>query len=109
MLTTMTTEQALLVQRSFARVRPIADAVAGRFYARLFTLDPTLRRLFSDDLSDQRHAVMAMLQVVVAGFTARSASHTRLSDSSAPSPPATAWLERDYDTVGEALLSTLPG
>lgn len=49
----MTAEQKRLVQASFAKVQPIADAAAAMFYARLFELDPSVRPLFKTDLTEQ--------------------------------------------------------
>ncbi len=57
----MTPEQIALVQTSFAHVVPIADTAATLFYDRLFALDPTLRRLFPSDLTEQRHKLMTIL------------------------------------------------
>jgi hemoglobin-like flavoprotein len=61
----MTTDQATLVKTSFASIGPAADAVATRFYARLFALDPALRRLFHTDMREQRHKLMQMLAAIV--------------------------------------------
>ncbi len=55
----MTPDQTALVQTSFGRLAPQADAVASAFYARLFQIDPTLRALFPADLGPQRPAVAA--------------------------------------------------
>jgi len=35
-----------LVQSSFEKVKPIADAAAGIFYSKLFEIDPKLKPLF---------------------------------------------------------------
>lgn len=39
----ITPKQKQLVQTSFAKVVPISETAADLFYARLFTLDPTLK------------------------------------------------------------------
>src|SRR5690606_30860282 len=57
-----------LVQRSWAQVAPISDAAATLFYDRLFTLDPTLRALFKDDLREQKKKLMQTLRVAVDGL-----------------------------------------
>jgi hemoglobin-like flavoprotein len=98
--------QKALVQTSFAQVRPIADAAAALFYGRLFELDPTLRPLFKGDLKEQGRKLMEMLTLAVKGL-----------DRPEALLPALAALgrrhagygvnERDYETVGEALLWTL--
>jgi hemoglobin-like flavoprotein len=98
--------QKELVQKSFAQVRPIADAAAALFYRRLFELDPTLRPLFKGDLKEQGRKLMDMLGLAVKGL-----------DRPEALLPALAALGRrhagygvnkhDYETVGEALIWTL--
>ena len=53
--------QRRLVQRSFAKVEPTAEAVAELFYDKLFELDPGLRALFKTDLTQQGRKLMATL------------------------------------------------
>ncbi len=98
--------QKALVQTSFAQVRPIADAAAALFYRRLFELDPTLRPLFNGDMEEQGRKLMEMIGLAVKGL-----------DRPDTLLPALAALgrrhagygvsERDYETVGEALIWTL--
>jgi hemoglobin-like flavoprotein len=64
----MTPAQVADVQQSFAQLRPQADTVAAQFYQRLFTLDPSVRRLFPDDLTAQGRKLMDMLGLVVHGL-----------------------------------------
>jgi hemoglobin-like flavoprotein len=64
----MTPQQITLIQNSFARVRPIAATVARLFYHRLFELDPSLQRLFHDDMPAQGRKLMTMLGFIVAGL-----------------------------------------
>ncbi len=102
----MNTHQITLVQDSFAHVAPIADVVADLFYARLFELDPSLRRMFPNDLTEQKRKLMTTLTVVVNGLTRLEAL-----------VPAVQALGRrhagygvkpeHYQTVAEALLWTL--
>src|SRR5215510_9500698 len=65
---TMTDKQKVLVQESFEKVRPIADAAASLFYDRLFTLDPSLRALFRGDLKEQGQKLMQMIEIAVKGL-----------------------------------------
>ena len=98
--------QKALVQTSFAQVRPIADAAAALFYRRLFELDPELRPLFKGDMEEQGRKLMEMIGLAVKGL-----------DRPETLLPALAALgrrhagygvnERDYETVGEALIWTL--
>lgn len=101
-----TTREIELVQQSFAKVAPQAEAVAALFYQRLFELDSSLRPLFKSDLKDQGRKLMAMLTAVVNG----------LGQLEALVPTAQALARRHvvygvqpahYATVGAALLWTL--
>jgi hemoglobin-like flavoprotein len=64
----MDVRQVELVQASFAKVVPIADQAAVIFYAELFELDPSLRSLFKEDMSEQRRKLMSMLGMAVNGL-----------------------------------------
>ena len=64
----MTPHQIKLVQTSFAKVAPIAATAADLFYGRLFEIAPQVRRMFPDDLSEQKKKLMAMLGTVVGGL-----------------------------------------
>lgn len=65
----MTPTQIELVQDSFRSVLPIRDEAAAIFYRRLFTLDPTLKTLFShSDMPDQGRKLMVALAYVVNGL-----------------------------------------
>jgi hemoglobin-like flavoprotein len=60
--------QKKLVQESFAKVEPIAEAAAELFYNKLFELDPSLKALFKGDMKEQGRKLMATLKVAVAGL-----------------------------------------
>ncbi len=102
----MTRDQQTLVQTTFAKAAPQADAVATIFYDRLFALDPRLRVLFKADMAEQRRQLMAMI-----GTTVENLHQLDLI------MPAVRNLgmrhagygvtEADYDTVADALLATL--
>jgi hemoglobin-like flavoprotein len=102
----MTPQQIALVQDSFRKVVPIADTAAMMFYARLFELDPSLRKLFKGDMKKQGMMLMSMIASAVRGLT----------DQNALIPVLTALGRRHggygvvdghYTTVAEALLWTL--
>ena len=102
----MNPRQLELVQNSFPQVLPIAEQAAAMFYARLFTLDPTLRKLFKGDMQQQGVKLMQMMATAV---------HS-LDDLPALMPVLRQLGARhsrygvkpvDYDTVAEALLWTL--
>ncbi|MEP7156964.1 MAG: globin family protein [Betaproteobacteria bacterium] len=61
----MTPQHIHLVRKSFLLVVPIATTAAGLFYKRLFELDPTLRHLFREDMTEQGAKLMAMLGTAV--------------------------------------------
>ncbi len=65
----MTPHQISLVQTSFAKVVPIADTAADLFYGRLFEIAPEVRRLFPDDMTEQKKKLMAMLGTAVGSLT----------------------------------------
>ena len=102
----MTPQQIALVQDSFRKVVPIADTAATMFYARLFELDPSLRKLFKGDMKKQGMMLMSMIASAVRG----------LSDANALIPVLHALgrrhtgygvVDAHYTTVAEALLWTL--
>ena len=102
----MTPQQIDLVQSSFAKVVPIADAAAAMFYARLFEIAPQVKPLFHADMTEQGRKLMTTLGVVVNGL--------KNLDAIAPAAQALAVKHvvygvkaTDYAPVGEALLWTL--
>jgi hemoglobin-like flavoprotein len=102
----MTNDQIKLVQDTFRQVVPIAETAAQLFYARLFELDPDIELLFKGNLTEQGRKLMQMLGLAVNSL-----------DRMEQVLPAVRSLGRrhvtygvsnkDYDTVGEALLWTL--
>jgi len=102
----MTPDQIDLVQSSFAKVVPIADAAAGLFYGRLFEIAPQTKALFHGDMGEQGRKLMMTLGVVVNG----------LRDLDAVLPAARTLAVKHvsygvsaahYKPVGEALIWTL--
>ena len=102
----MTPEKISLVQSNWAAVEPIAPQAADLFYTKLFELDPALRKLFPEEMEDQKKKLMDMLAVAVKG----------LSKIEEIVPAVRALGERhvnygvtndQYPTVGAALLWTL--
>jgi hemoglobin-like flavoprotein len=102
----VTPAEVTLVQSSWNQVAPISQTAADLFYGRLFELDPSLRELFPEDLSEQKKKLMQTLAVCVNG----------LNDLGAIVPAVQALGQRHvgynvkdehYDTVAAALLWTL--
>jgi hemoglobin-like flavoprotein len=102
----MNQNQIQLVQESFEQVRPIANVAADLFYDRLFELDPDLRPLFKDDLSEQKHSLMTTLSFAVAGLNKPEKILPAVRQLGARHV-GYGVQEHHYQTVGAALLWTL--
>lgn len=102
----LTSRQITLIQRSFAKVEPIADAAADIFYKKLFEYDPSLRRMFKNDMKDQGRKLMAVLKVAVGSLNNLEQlvpTLRKLADRHA----GYGVKPEDYTPVGNALLYTL--
>jgi hemoglobin-like flavoprotein len=95
-----------LVQASFAQVQALGPQVATLFYARLFEIDPELRRLFKSDLGDQGQRLLAMLGQAVALLSQPERLLPVLRQLGARHQ-GYGVEARHYATVGQALLDTL--
>lgn len=102
----MTPEKIELVQSSFAKVVPIADAAAGLFYGRLFEIAPEVKPLFKGDMKEQGKKLMATLNVAVQSLTNLPALVPVLEKLAKGHVPYGVKPEH-YDKVGAALLWTL--
>ena len=102
----MTREQISLVRTSFEKIAPIAEKAAALFYAKLFDINPKLRGLFKGDVYEQGKKLMQVIAYAVENL-----------DQLAEIVPQVRALgarhggygvrDRDYETVGAALLWTL--
>ncbi len=102
----MTDEQINLIKTSFEKIRLISQHAADLFYAKLFDLDPKLRRLFHGDMKKQGQKLMQIiayavenleqLDEIIPQVRALGARHVGYGVE-----------ERDYESVGAALLWTL--
>ena len=95
-----------LVRRTFDLVVPISGVAADMFYERLFYMAPSLRRMFPEDMRDQKRKLIMMLAMAVNGL--------KNLDTLAPQLMAlgarhAGYGVKDYHykTVGEALIWTL--
>ena len=102
----MTNEQIKLVQESFRQIAPIAETAAQLFYARLFELDPDLELLFKGNLSEQGRKLMQMLALAVNSLD-RMEQLLPVVQSLGARHTGYGVRDKDYDTVGQALLWTL--
>jgi hemoglobin-like flavoprotein len=64
----VTSRQKTLVQDSFAALQPIVEDATALFYRRLFEIDPAVRRMFPEDLTNQRRKLAQMLTAAVKGL-----------------------------------------
>ena len=102
----MTPEQKHLVQTSFEKIAPLADLAGELFYARLFKLDPSLRSLFKGDIKEQAKKLMRMIATAVNGLDRMGELLPAVADLGRRHG-AYGVKDKDYDTVGSALLWTL--
>jgi hemoglobin-like flavoprotein len=82
------------------------EDVARLFYFRLFQLDPALRPLFKSDLVQQGQKLMAMLGTLISGLSRPEQVAPVLRDLGRRHA-GYGVQDRDYATVGTALLWTL--
>ena len=102
----MDREQIRLVQDSFRQLAPFADWAARAFYARLFELDPSLSTLFKGDICVQGRRLMQTLGLMVKSLDRMGQFLPTVRDLGALHI-GYGVQEKDYDTVGRALLWTL--
>src|SRR5262249_309786 len=102
----MTPKHISLSQRTFPHIRPQAETAATLFYTRLFTLDPSLRFLFTGNMQQQGAMLMRMLALAIDGL---HHPDTLVAPLQALGQRHVGYgvCARDYDTVGAALLWTL--
>lgn len=102
----MTPKQINLVQETWQLVLPIAPKAAEIFYDTLFELDPSLKPLFQNNITEQGKKLMTMLDTAV--------KLLNKPDQLIPAVQKLGVRHNDYgvipqhyDTVGAALLKTL--
>jgi hemoglobin-like flavoprotein len=102
----MTPKQVALVQVSWEKLQPAAEAVAKMFYGQLFNLDPSIRTMFKGDMKEQGGKLMSMISFAVSGLTRLEAIVPGLQ---ALGRRHAGYGVRDghYETVAAALLWTL--
>ena len=100
-----TDEQKHIVQSTFGQVKD-ADALAARFYARLFATDPSTQPLFHGDMKAQGQKLVQTIAVVVNGLDNLTAIVPAIQ--SLGRRHAHYGVTREHwDSVGAALLWTL--
>ncbi len=103
----MTTEEIILIKRTWKLFRDIDPAVVGdTFYSKLFLDNPSIRKMFPKDMNQQYQKIIDMLSTVVArldhleDLSGEIASMGQRHVSYGVKPA-------QYQKVGEALLWTL--
>ena len=102
----MTDEQIILIKRSFEKIAPITEQAAALFYAKLFDLNPNLHRLFKGDMKEQGRKLMQVIAYAVESLERIDALVPQVRALGARHADYGV-DERDYETVGTALLWTL--
>jgi len=102
----MTPAQIAAVQRSFSLVVPIKEKAAALFYDRLFTIDPTAKPLFKNDMDAQGRKLMTALASVVAALGNPSSIIPAIQNLGRRHV-AYGVEDHHYASVGAALLWTL--
>jgi nitric oxide dioxygenase len=95
-----------LIRASFALVVPASQAVGLIFYRNLFVLDPTLKSLFPQDLSQQSAKLMQMLGAAVNSLD-KLDELVPVVQQLAKRHVKYGVTSQHYQTVGEVLLNTL--
>lgn len=102
----LTPTQIRLVQETWQVLAPIQKQVASAFYTKLFTLDPSLAKLFRGDMTDQGRKLMVMITTAVNGLNGLGELAPAVQ-SLGKRHATYGVLDAHYDTVGAALLWTL--
>jgi len=102
----MNQETAKLVQESWAKVVPIGPQAAELFYNNLFTIEPSLKHLFTGDMEDQGRKLIQMISAAVGMLGTLEKLVPVLQDLGARHV-AYGVEPAHYQSVGAALLMTL--
>ncbi len=98
--------QMALVRISLTHALPHAATLAAVFYARLFELDPSARRLFPQDMTRQGHKLIDMLDALAGDLTRWDALRPAARRLGARHANYGV-VDGHYGTVGAALLWAL--
>lgn len=105
----MTDDDIALVREGWAQIVPVADAAMTQFYSRLFEADARVAELFAGkDIAAQRSRLAGAITLVVSKLHQPEALAQPLQDLGARHAGYDV-AERDFDLVGDALLTTLAG
>ena len=102
----MTPQQIELVKVTWVKVVPIADKAAELFYGRLFELDPSVKSMFKTDMTEQGKKLMKTINIAVEALDDVEPLIPTLKEMGA-AHAGYGVKDKDYNTVGAALLWTL--
>lgn len=102
----MTSQEIDMVKASWQNFMQIRDKAAELFYAKLFELDPSLKPLFTGNMTEQGKRLMQMLDTIVQKLDRLNELLPVLREM-AERHVAYGATDRDYETVGTAFLWTL--
>ena len=88
------------------KVVPIADKAAELFYGRLFELDPSVKSMFKTDMTGQGKKLMKTINIAVEALDDVEPLIPTLKEMGA-AHVGYGVKDKDYNTVGAALLWTL--
>ena len=99
-------EQIGLVKESWKIILPISEQAAELFHKKLFILNPELKLLFKGDMKEQGRKLMVVLNTAVTGLEMLDVIIPVIQESGRRHVHFGV-KDKDYDTVGEALLWAL--
>jgi len=102
----VTSEDILLVQRSWLEITPVKQITAELFFGKLSELDPGLRQLFDDDQGAGNRKFVRMLDATVRGLDRSDVLMAAVREVGVRHP-AFGRADTHHGTVAAALLWTL--
>lgn len=102
----MNPQATALVRASWAKIKPLAEPTAQRFYDRLFARHPETQPLFQADMAEQHRKFAAMLDTLVDALDDLDALRPALEDLGAQHA-CYGVTGPDYDKMANALLWSL--
>ena len=102
----MDQRQIALVQDSFGKAAKLGEAVPEIFYAELFAIDPSLRKMFRGEMAEQGRKLLVALDLVVKGLN-QPEKIIPVAEKLAVKHVSYGVTAAHYSLVGNALLRTL--
>ena len=102
----MTSDDILLVQRSWGKIAPVKQITAELFYMRLAEIDPGLRVLFDDDIRESSRRFIQLLDATVRGLERTDVLLAAVREVGIRNP-AFGLSDEHHASVAAALLWTL--